>query len=139
MRHIKAGMTERQLESLFKGWTYFYGGARHQAYECICGSGNHGSILHYGHSGYPNDKCIKNNETVVLDMGSEYMGYATDITCSYPVNGQFNEKQKIIHNAVYQAQLAVLQNLKPGIKWTDMHRLAEKIICQHLFQVITTM
>ncbi len=39
MRHIQAKMKERQLEALFKGYSYYFGGARHQAYECICASG----------------------------------------------------------------------------------------------------
>ena len=134
MRHIKPNMTERQLEALFKGYTYYYGGARHQAYECICGSGNHGSILHYGHSAYPNDKILKNGETVVLDMGSEYLGYATDITCSYPVNGIFTDKQKMIHNAVVDANRTVCNIMKPGILWTDMHRLSERILLKHLYK-----
>ena len=30
MRHITPKMTERQLEALFKGYTYYYGGSRHQ-------------------------------------------------------------------------------------------------------------
>jgi len=29
MRHIKPGMTELQLEALFKAWTCYYGGSRH--------------------------------------------------------------------------------------------------------------
>eukprot|EP01084_Bolivina_argentea_P087617 158241_1 len=134
MRHIKANMTERQLEALFKGYSYYFGGARHQAKECICGSGNNGSILHYGHSGYPNSKALNNGECVVLDMGSEYNGYATDITTSYPVNGKFTKKQRLVHNAVYDAYKTVLNTMKAGILWTDMHRLAERIIVKHLWK-----
>eukprot|EP01084_Bolivina_argentea_P087616 158240_1 len=134
MRHIKPKMTERQLEALFKGYTYYFGGARHQAYECICGSGSNGSILHYGHSGYPNDKVLLNGETVVLDMGSEYLGYATDITCSYPVNGKFTNKQRMIHEAVVDANRCVCAAMKPGIMWTDMHRLSERILLKHLYK-----
>jgi len=134
MRHIAPKMTERQLEALFKGFTYYFGGARHQAYECICGSGHHGSILHYGHSGYPNDKVLGDGESVVLDMGSEYMGYATDITCSYPVNGVFSEQQAMVHDAVVDANRTVCRAMKPGVLWTDMHRLAERVILRHLLQ-----
>jgi len=134
MRHVQPNMTERQLEALFRGYTNFYGGSRHDAYECICGSGVNGAILHYGHAGYPNDKIIKNDETMVLDMGSEYQGYATDITCSYPANGKFTDKQKLMHTAVYDAQSAVLKSIKPGVSWPDMHRLAEKVLIKHLLK-----
>ena len=134
MRHVKPKMTERQLEALFKGYTYYFGGSRHQAYECICGSGVNGSILHYGHSGYPNDKVLNNGDTVVMDVGSEYNGYATDITCSFPVNGVFTEQQKLIHNAVYDAQQTVINSMKPGVLWCDMHLLSEMIIIKHLYK-----
>eukprot|EP01083_Nonionella_stella_P182919 659545_1 len=134
MRHIKPAMTERQLEALFKGYTYYFGGARHQAYECICGGGVNGSVLHYGHAGYPNDKRLNDGDTVVLDMGSEYLGYATDITCSYPVNGVFTKKQEMIHTAVVDANRAVSKAMKPGVLWTDMHRLSERVLLTHLYK-----
>ena len=133
MRHCKPNMTERQLEALFKGYSYYFGGSRHQAKECICGSGNNASILHYGHSGYPNDKILNDGDCVVLDMGSEYQGYATDITTSYPVNGRFTQRQRLVHNAVYDAYCTVLSRMKDGILWSDMHRLAERVLVKHLW------
>ena len=32
---------------------------------------------------------------VLFDMGAEYCCYNSDITCSWPVNGRFTEKQKV--------------------------------------------
>ena len=135
MRHIKADMAEIQLEALYKSWCGFHGGCRHMAYTCICGSGENGSILHYGHAARPNERILQDGDACVLDMGAEYLGYATDITRSYPVNGKFTEDQKIVHNAVYEAQQAVLKAMKPGVLWPDMHRLAEKVIIEHLLKV----
>ena len=70
-------------------------------------------------------------------MGAEFQGYATDITRSYPVNGKFTPDQAVVHNAVYEAQQAVLKALKPGVLFPDMHKLAEKIIITHLREVRT--
>lgn len=47
-------------------------------------------------------------------MGSSYFGYASDITCSYPVNGKFTEKQANIYNAVLEANRAVMKAALPG-------------------------
>lgn len=58
-------------------------------------------------------------------MGCEYCCYTSDITCSFPANGKFTEDQKLIYNAVYRANRAVMSAVKPGIKWVDMHCLAE--------------
>jgi len=135
MRHIKAGMTELQCEALFKAWTCYFGAARHMAYTCICGSGPHGSILHYGHAGRPNDRILKDGDTIVLDMGAEFFGYSTDITRSYAINGKFTEDQKAVHQAVYEAQHAVFKAMKPGVSWPDMHRLAERVLIQHLIKI----
>lgn len=125
-------MVEQQLESMYKSWTSYYGGARHVAYTCICGSGNNGSILHYGHAGRPNDRTMSAGDLSVLDMGAEYIGYATDITRSYPVNGKFTDDHKIIYNAVLAAHQAVQYALKPGVNYSKMHVLAERIILEHL-------
>ena len=135
MRHIRAGMTEIHLEGLFKAYCHYYGGARHMAYTCICGSGSNGSILHYGHAGRPNDRLLQDGDTVVLDMGGEYAGYTTDITRSFPVNGRFTADQAAVHTAVYDAQQAVIAAMKPGVSWPDMHRLAETVICSHLLRI----
>lgn len=72
-------------------------------------------------------------------MGAEFQGYATDITRSYPVNGKFTPDQAVVHNAVYEAQQAVIKALKPGVLFPDMHKLAEKIIITHLREVRSTL
>ena len=135
MKHIKAGMTEVHLEGLFKAYCHYFGGARHMAYTCICGSGANGSILHYGHAGRPNDRVLKDGDAVVLDMGGEYIGYTTDVTRSYPVNGKFTADQAAVHTAVFEAQAAVIRAMKPGVSWPDMHRLSERIIVTHLLRM----
>ena len=67
-------------------------------------------------------------------MGGNYCGYAADITCSFPANGKFTEDQKLIYNAVLSARNAVLQTAKPGVLWTDMHLLANKVMLEALKQ-----
>jgi Xaa-Pro dipeptidase len=135
MRHIKPGMTEFQLEALFKAYTGVMGGSRYVAYTCICGAGSNGSVLHYGHAGYPNSKLLVDGDMIVLDMGSEYNGYATDLTRSYPVNGKFTERQRRIHAAVTEAQTEVYAALRPGVEWKDMHRISERVIAKHLLDL----
>ena len=134
MRHIQAGMSEMQLEALYKAWCHFHGGSRHCAYTCICGSGENGAILHYGHAARPNERILQDGDSCVLDMGAEFQGYATDITRSYPVNGKFTPDQRLVHDAVYEAQRAVIAAMKPGVYWPDMHRLAERVILAHLIK-----
>ena len=132
MRHARPGMAERQLEALFQGYTRFHGGCRHMSYTCICGSGPNGAILHYGHAGAPNADSLHAGAMMVMDMGAEFHGYATDITCSYPNNGEFTADQRAIYNAVLAATRAVESALKPGAWWPDLHQLAERTLLREL-------
>ena len=50
----------------------------------------------------------------LFDLGGEYYCYCSDITCSFPVNGKFTDDQKLIYNAVLDANRAVLKAVKPG-------------------------
>lgn len=65
-------------------------------------------------------------------MGANYCGYAADITCSYPANGKFTINQKLIYNAVLDARNAVMNSAKPGVSWTDMHLLANRVVLESL-------
>lgn len=132
MKNIKPGMYEYQAESIFMQYCYGEGGMRHVGYTCICGSGHNGSILHYGHAGAPNERQIKYGDMCLFDMGGEYYCYVSDITCSFPVNGKFTPKQRLVYNAVLNANRTVMKACKSGVKWADMHRLAERVILQDL-------
>lgn len=81
MRYCEVGMMEYQLESLFQHYTYTHGGCRLMSYTCICACGPNPAILHYGHSGRPNDRLLEDGDMALLDMGAEYHCYASDITC----------------------------------------------------------
>jgi len=135
MRNIHPRMTEFQLESMFQHYVYFHGGCRHQAYTSICCSGPQGSILHYGHAGAPNDKVIGEDQICLLDMGAEFRCYTSDITCTIPSSGVFTEDQKLVYNAVLATQRKVMETMKPGISYVDMHRLAYEVVCDRLLQI----
>uniref|UniRef100_A0A669D3H1 Xaa-Pro dipeptidase n=1 Tax=Oreochromis niloticus TaxID=8128 RepID=A0A669D3H1_ORENI len=123
------------LCSLFQHYCYTKGGMRHTSYTCICGTGNNSSVLHYGHAGAPNDKTITGGDMCLFDMGGEYYCYSSDITCSFPANGKFTPDQRAIYEAVLKASRAVMAALRPGVKWTDMHRLADKVHLEELVKI----
>jgi Xaa-Pro dipeptidase len=132
MRQIRPGMTEFHLEAIFRNEIYMRGGCRFTAYHCICGCGPNSAILHYGHAGAPNDRVLEDGELFLDDSGAEYHGYASDVTCSYPVNGRFTADQRMVYETVLAANRAVQAAMKPGVSWPDMHRLAERTIAERL-------
>uniref|UniRef100_A0A8P4GGI4 Xaa-Pro dipeptidase n=1 Tax=Dicentrarchus labrax TaxID=13489 RepID=A0A8P4GGI4_DICLA len=115
--------------SLFQHYCYNKGGMRHTSYTCICGTGNNSSILHYGHAGAPNDKTIMDGDMCLFDMGGEYYCYSSDITCSFPANGKFTTDQR----AMYEAKS--LSAFVEGVKWTDMHHLADRVHLKELVKI----
>lgn len=50
----------------------------------------------------------------LFDMGGEYYCFSSDITCSFPANGKFTEKQKAVYEAVLRSCRAVMCAMKPG-------------------------
>jgi Xaa-Pro dipeptidase len=132
MKKARVGMKEYQCESTFLHYCYYMGGCRLGGYTCICGSGNNGSVLHYGHAGAPNDKTINQGDMCLFDMGGDYYGYVADITCSFPADGKFTSDQRLVYNAVLDANRAVLSSVKPGVSWLDMHLLANKVMLTRL-------
>jgi Xaa-Pro dipeptidase len=70
----------------------------------------------------------------LLDMGAEYHGYVSDITCSFPVSTskKFSADQAGVYQGVLNAQRAVLNMMVPGSKWPDCHKAAELEIIKSL-------
>jgi Xaa-Pro dipeptidase len=132
MRRCRPGLAEYQLEAAFLHDVYARAGCRFTAYTGICGGGPHSAVLHYGHQGAPNDRVLRDGDLFLIDAGAEYHGYASDVTCTYPVNGRFTAGQRAIYEAVLAANRAVQQAMKPGVPWPDMHRLAERALAERL-------
>lgn len=132
MQHTRPGLREYQLESLFRHWCYYYGGARYLSYTCICASGHNASVLHYGHAGEPNGKTVRAGDLCLFDMGAEFHCYGSDITVTYPASGTFTVDQRLVYEAVFAAQTAVMDAMKPGVAWPDMHFLAQRTLLQRL-------
>lgn len=132
MKRVRPGHKEYQLESVFEHYVYARGGMRFTSYTCIAASGDNCATLHYGHAGAPNDKTIDDGDMCLFDMGGEYHCYTSDITCSFPCNGKFTEKQKDIYDAVLKSRTAVMDAVKPGVNWVDMHLLADRVHLEEL-------
>lgn len=70
----------------------------------------------------------------MIDAGTEYDYYTSDITRTFPVSGTFTSTQKDFYNAVLKAQEDVLALCKPGVKFIDLQEKARKSY-QNLLQV----
>ncbi|CAD7924609.1 unnamed protein product [Amoebophrya sp. A120] len=118
-------------EAEFKYQSFLRGCAR-VGYTCICPSGENNAVLHYGHAAEPNMEDVQSGEMKLHDMGAEYHCYTSDITVSFPVTGKFTDAQRRIYSAVWSAVQAVERRLRPGVRYGDMHKLAQRTLLHSL-------
>ncbi|CAD7975779.1 unnamed protein product [Amoebophrya sp. A25] len=122
---------EYHSEAEFRYQSFLRGCAR-VGYSCICPSGERAAVLHYGHSAEPNMEAVISGQMKLHDMGAEYHCYSADVTCSFPVSGKFSENQKTLYEAVWTAVETVERKLKEGVRYGDMHRLAQRTLLEQL-------
>ena len=127
MQACKPGKKEYELEGTFIHECYKRG-ARDMAYTPIVGGGNNACTLHY----IKNDQTLNAGELVLIDAGCEYQYYASDITRTIPVNGKFNENQKLIYELVLKAQTCAIEAIKPGVRWDKLQEMIVTILVEGL-------
>ncbi len=130
MKFCKPGMNEYQLEAEIVH-EFQRNGARHCAYSSIVGSGANTCVLHY----INNDQVIKNGDLILVDAGSEYHCYASDITRTFPANGKFSTEQRAIYELVLKSQLAGIKAARAGAAFPVMQNAIVKIITQGLIDL----
>lgn len=63
------------------------------------------------------------------------MGYAGDITRSYPVSPTFSSMQAEIYDLVLKAEMKSIEAVKAGVRYLDIHLGAARIIAEGLKQI----
>ncbi|KIY50511.1 hypothetical protein FISHEDRAFT_64719 [Fistulina hepatica ATCC 64428] len=132
MRFTEEGLSEADIEAHFE-YICRRAGAQRLAYVPVVGSGPNGCIIHYT----SNNQLVKNGELVTIDAACEYNGYASDITRSYPVSGEFTPPQRDIYSAVLAAQRQLIAecDLSLGNSLQDLHARSCDLLRQELNQL----
>ena len=130
MRHSRPGVRENHLQSVIEGF-FSYAGGDGWSYPSIVGSGENATILHYTVN---NDECSQ-DDVVLIDAGSEYRGYASDITRSWPISGSFSEPQRELYEVVLEAQEAAIAVCRVGEPYTAPHEAARKVLAEGLIRL----
>jgi len=123
IRATRAGMAEYEIQAVMEA-ACRAGGARRQAYDSIVGSGPNSCVLHYGR----NRRILEDGDLVLMDAGAEMLGYACDVTRTWPVGARFSEEQARAYDVVLAAQAAGIEAAKPGATFKDITRACRKVI-----------
>lgn len=130
MRSCAPGKTEYQLAATFSHHCQMHG-APQLAYPSIVGGGNNACVLHYVENNAP----LNDGDLVLIDAGCELDCYASDITRTFPVNGQFTEPQRILYELVLEAQQAAIAKVRAGNHWNDPHQAAVRVLTKGLLKL----
>jgi Xaa-Pro aminopeptidase len=119
---IKPGLTEKQIAWQIEGLAR-EGGADGLAFPSIVASGPNSALPH----AVPTERRIRAGEPITFDVGVKIDGYCCDMTRTIFLDGP-TPKFRRIYRTVRQAQLAALQEIRPGVQSTLPDSTARGII-----------
>jgi Xaa-Pro aminopeptidase len=125
MKIARPGVYEREIVGQIEGIVGSYGG--HIAFPTILSI--HGETLH----NHTHGNRLEKNNLLVIDSGAESPEhYASDITRTLPVGGEFTTRQKDIYELVLKSQLAAIEAIKPDTGYKDVHLRVARIMAEGL-------
>jgi Xaa-Pro aminopeptidase len=130
MQRARPGRYEYEIEAELLH-EFRRNGAQFPAYSPIVASGANACVLHYVF----NDARLQDGELLLIDAGCELDGYASDITRTYPVNGQFTPAQRDVYEIVLASQRAAIDKVATGNAWIDPHDAAVKVLAQGMLDL----
>jgi len=125
MREIRPGMWEYEVEALLEA-AFRRTGGDGPAFVSIIGSGPNSTQYHYN----ANNRRMLAGETVVMDVGAGYGGYAADVTRTVPVSGRFTPEQGAVYQIVREAQAAAERTVKPGSTYEAWREAARVVVAR---------
>jgi Xaa-Pro aminopeptidase len=114
MQFTKPGMTEAQVAAKVTEIALVAGG---QLSFPVIATIN-GQTLHNHFHG----NTIQEGQLFLLDAGAESpMGYAGDMSSTFPVSRTFTPEQRDIYEVCFNAHNSAIEALKPGVHFRDVH------------------
>jgi Xaa-Pro aminopeptidase len=71
---------------------------------------------------------IQAADMVHTDTGAAFNHFSADIQRNMPADGTFDEEQRRLYQVALDVQKTVIENVRPGVTWWELHRLAEQML-----------
>jgi len=130
MQFAKPGRYEYEIQAEIEHIFRLHGG-NGPAYPSIVAAGKNSCILHY----IENNQQLQDGDLLLIDAGCAYDYYNADITRTFPVGGKFTPEQKTIYELVLSAQLAAIEQVKPGNAYSKVHETAVRVLVEGLISL----
>ncbi|KAJ5767395.1 uncharacterized protein N7511_005011 [Penicillium nucicola] len=128
LKRIQTFTNESEIEGSFLD-TCVSHGARNQAYQIIAASGPNAAVLHYDR----NNETLHKKPLVCLDAGAEWNCYASDVTRTFPLSGEWpSDYARDIYNLVERMQEECIRGMRKGVRYLSLHTLAHDIAIEGL-------
>jgi Xaa-Pro aminopeptidase len=121
MRTAKPGVMEYELEAEFNSELAAHG-QRRTAFPSIIAGGERIFYLHYTNL----MSVISDGELILSDVGAAYDEYCTDISRVFPANGRFSERQAQIYQVAFDANRAIMEQVRPGVQFRQLPRTCQE-------------
>ena len=119
---LKTGTTEKAIAWQIEGLAR-EAGAEGLAFPSIVASGPNSALPH----ALPTERKLKPKEPLILDVGARLAGYCSDMTRTIFLGNPIPDFKKI-YAVVRQAQLAALENIRPGVESNQPDAVARQVI-----------
>lgn len=123
IKNARPGVYEYQLEAVHD-FVMKSNGIKPGQFKTILASGKNTTILHY----LDNDSLIDDGDLILMDIDVEVDHYHCDFTRVFPANGRFSPRQHEVYSAVLKVQKELISILKPGLRFSELNQLAEKLL-----------
>ncbi len=119
---IRPGQTEREIAAEIV-YAHLCRGAERMAFDPIVASGPRSALPH----ARPTDRPLQEHETVLLDFGCVYQGYASDMTRIVALGTPADEVYQV-HEVVYEAQSRALAAATAHMSASALDAVARRVI-----------
>ena len=119
---VADGLPESEMVSELAG-IYQRLGCQGFSFEPIIAYGANGADPHHE----TNDNRPQPGDSVVIDIGSSYKGYCSDMTRTV-FYGEPDEESRRVYETVRQAQEAAIKAVRPGATFASIDRAARQVI-----------
>ena len=116
LKNVHPDMYEYQLEAYFD-FVLRSNGVKEHAFKSIIASGKNAAVLHYS----SNDSIIQKGSLVLCDVGARWEYYCGDVTRTFPANGHFSDRQRLLYNTVLEGQRRVMSAIRPGVPFKSLN------------------
>lgn len=123
LAQVKPGMTEREIRNILTA-AMLAGGGEGFPFEPLVLTGSASGMPH----GRAGDRAVEPGGILLLDFGTKVNGYPSDITRTFVVGGEPEEKFREVYEVVKAANAAGRAAARPGVTCQEVDRAARAVI-----------